>query len=123
MIGDPEKNEASQKYNTSFNEAFAKRREKSELIHQKIQEALDGNEQAKKFLRETLTRRSVLAFIDAQRKSGNEKLANDLLDALSIKDGNEKFIDTFASAGEPQRLKLGPTRDSMEAAIQAYSDR
>lgn len=123
LDGEPSNQEGSQKYNDAFNAAFKERQDRTGVIQEKVKEALAGNNQAKDFLRNNLNRRTLMAFLDAQRKSGNTQLANDLLQAIAFggDNGKEKFIDLF-NGKETHRLNLGFTKESMEKALAAYSD-
>jgi hypothetical protein len=124
LDGDPAQSEGSQKYNATFEQAFKDRQARTAIIQEKVKEALAGNNQAKDFLRNKVNRKTLMAFIDAQRKSGNGKLANDLLAALAFggENGQQKFID-FKVGKETHRLNLGLTPESMEKALALYSEK
>ncbi len=122
--GNPAEVEGSDKYNEAFEKAFKDRQDSSATIRENVNNALAGNEKAKEFLRQKLTRKMLMAFIDAQRKAGNSKLANDIVSAVAFggANGAQKFLDLRVGKGETHRLNLGLTSASLEKALDLYSN-
>jgi hypothetical protein len=89
-----------------------------------MRDALAGNNDAKKYLRDNVNRDAFLPFIDGQRKAGNEKLAKDLVDAVAWKgEGGQKFVDIVGPNKEAGRLYLGGNAEQAAAALKAFSDK
>ncbi len=80
--------------------------------------------EAKKFLRKTLSRDAVMAYIEGQMASGNKEAALDLASAVAWVDpkSGEKFLEFFNGTGA-ERLYLGKDRASMESALDKYAAR
>ncbi len=123
LDGNPAQVEGSEKYNEAFGTAFKGRQDRIADMKEKVKDALAGNNKAKEALRGRLNRKMLMAFVEAQRKAGNVKLANDIIDAVSFggQNGKQKFLDLKVGK-ENQRLNLGLTRESMEQALNAFSD-
>jgi hypothetical protein len=123
FLGDPEASDAAAKKG-----AYANAIEQKQEIIERIRIANDPNtsektrKDNKKFLRETLTNDAIMAFIEGQMASGNKKLAYDLAEAVGWTDAKsgQKFLEFF-NGNAPERLYLGPDRDSLEKALEAYS--
>ncbi len=119
FLKDPSKEESAEKYNKEFDEAFKTVVERNNNILEKIKQASEGNEQAKTWLRTNLDPSSLLSFVDGQKKHGNEKLADRIIDALSFKEGRNKFLD-MSQQNETQRLHLGQTSESVSNAFDKF---
>ncbi len=121
--GSPAQSEGSEKYNAVFDKAFKERQDRIADTKEKVKQALEGSEPAKEALRSRFNRKTLLAFVDAQRKAGNTKLANDIINAISFggKNGNQKYLDMKVGK-ETHRLNLGLTSESMDKALTAYSN-
>ncbi|MBM4303811.1 MAG: hypothetical protein FJ112_05740 [Deltaproteobacteria bacterium] len=121
FIKDPSKEESAEKYNKEFNEAFKTVSAKNQEIREKIKQAADGNDQAKDWLRKNLDQSSLLSFAEGQRKYGNKDLADRLIDAVSFKEGKNKFLDMKTNT-ETQRLHLGQTSNSVSQTLDKFFD-
>ncbi len=78
---------------------------------------------AKKALREKIARGSVMSFVEAQLKAGNEKGALDLVEAIAWVDpSGQRFLELYKN-GKAERLYLGPDRESMKSALETYANR
>jgi mono/diheme cytochrome c family protein len=119
FLKDPSKEESAEKYNQSFKDAFANVTTKNEEILEKIKQAAEGNEQAKEWLRKNLDQSSLLSFAEGQKKYGNSALADRIIDAVSFKDGKNKFLDMSLQT-ETQRLHLGQTSQSVSTAFDKF---
>jgi cytochrome c553 len=119
FIQEPSKEESAEKYNKEFNEAFKNVSAKNQEIREKIKQAADGNDQAKDWLRKNLDQSSLLSFAEGQRKYGNKELADRLIDALSFKEGKNKFLD-MKTANETQRLHLGQSSTSVSQSLDKF---
>ncbi len=104
---------------------FKKIQEQNEGILAKIKDAIDGNKDSKKYLRDTLNRDALLPFVEHQMKGGNKEFASKLVDAVSWKqtDNGPKFIDMVGAGGEPQRLFVGNNATDFQNAVKAFSER
>lgn len=115
----PSKEESAEKYNQEFQEAFKGVAAKNEEILEKIKQAVDGNDQAKDWLRKNIDPNSLLSFVEGQKKYGNGELADRVLDAMSFKEGKNKFLD-MSLPNETQRLHLGQTSKSVSTALDKF---
>lgn len=109
--------------------AYAKTLAEKQIILDKIKVANDSNtsvatrKAAKEWLRTNLSRDAIMAFVDGQLASGRKDLAMDLVDAVAWIDPlskEERFLEFFNGASV-ERLHLGPTRETMEAALSSYA--
>lgn len=119
FLKDPSKEESAEKYNQAFKEAFTNVSAKNNEILEKVKQASEGNEQAKEWLRKNLDQNSLLSFAEGQKKYGNSALADRIIDAVSFKDGKNKFLD-MSLPNETQRLHLGQTSQSVSTAFDKF---
>ncbi len=119
FLNDPSKDENADRYNKEFAEAFKNVSARNQEIREKIKQAADGNEQAKDWLRKNLDQSSLLSFAEGQKKYGNGELADRLIDAVSFKEGKNKFLD-MSLLSETQRLHLGQTSKSVGEAVDKF---
>ena len=113
---------------SEFKEAFLrqwkKQKDKNHKFYDVLRDALspdaEKNEPAKKALRENYDQNVMLGFIDAQRKTGNHKLANDLTNALAFDSLEGKpFIDAIGPDNVRHRILIGT---DAEKSIGDFSD-
>jgi len=119
FLKDPSKEESAEKYNQAFTDAFANVSAKNDEILEKIKQAAEGNEQAKEWLRKNLDQNSLLSFAEGQKKYGNSALADRIIDAVSFKEGKNKFLD-MSLPDETQRLYLGQTSQSVSKSFDKF---
>lgn len=119
FLKEPSKEESAEKYNQEFAEAFKTVEAKNEEILEKIKQAADGNDQAKDWLRKNLDQNSLLSFVEGQKNFGNGELADRIVDAMSFKEGKNKFLD-ISKGSETQRLHLGQSSKSASTAFNKF---
>lgn len=119
FLKSPSKEESAEKYNQEFQEAFKGVEAKNQEILEKVKQAADGNDQAKEWLRSNLDQSSLLSFVEGQKKFGNGQLADRILDAVSFKEGKNKFLD-MSLQNETQRLHLGQTQKSVSSTFDKF---
>ncbi len=131
LNGEPSKLPEAQEFNKKFagekldfkSGEFKKVQDKNEEVLSKMRDALNGNTDAKKFLRDNLNRDALLSFADGQRKGGNDKLAKDIVDAVSWNTNGQKFIDVVGPNNQTGRLYLGSKPEEIGPALKAFSEK
>jgi hypothetical protein len=121
---EPVKKPEAEAFNTAFKEAWEKVKEANRQFHENLANA-GSNAKAREALLKSVDPDLVMAFLAAQAKRGDEKLAKDLAQALALEGGNgQKFIDLIGGQNaEAQRLFLGKTPEEALKTIQVASDR
>ncbi len=114
--------EETGKFLEAFEGEFTKIKESNTRFHEKVQQALAGNRQAKDFLRSNYDPKSLLSFMDAQRASGNQELARSLAKSLGeFDDSGNHSIDFVGPQGSKERLKLGSSDADVDKALNRFS--
>jgi uncharacterized membrane protein YgcG len=121
---EPVKKPEAEAFNAAFKEAWEKVKEANRQFHEKLAQART-NDKAREALLKSVDPDLVMAFLAAQAKRGDEKLAKDLAQALALEGGNgQKFLDLIGGQNaEAQRLYLGKTPEEALKTIQVASDR
>jgi mono/diheme cytochrome c family protein len=115
--GSPTDKEEAQAFNKEFKDDYKDVLAQNEEILEKLKQAADGNNEARKWVRENLSQKAILGFAEGQRKTGNKELADRIVEAYSFNIGKQKFLDLHGHDGEPQRMYLGDSKESVSKAV------
>jgi len=91
----------------------------NDKFYEILEKADQGDEGAKKFIRTQYDRSALLSFIDGQRNSGNPKLADKIVRALSFRSGDDTFVD-LTKGNTTFRVFTNEKRNQISSALNDF---
>jgi hypothetical protein len=112
----------AQAFNKAFRDAIKKNQADVKEVMTKVKDALEGNKSAKEYLRDKINRASFPAFLDSQRKAGNEKIVADFAKAVSWNDNGKQVLYLKGKDNQIKTLPIGNTPSDIMSALKDFGD-